>query len=100
MTYNLTFSQKPAYLDAIVTVDVFQILSEGSKSVFRMYDAFAYLDVNSKGDMMTFAETVAVNRSLPVAVFSTVAGAEEWLLNTDRKMARADAEADPGKPGR
>lgn len=33
---------------------------------------------------MHFAETVAVNRSLPVAVFATVADAEKWLLNEIR----------------
>jgi hypothetical protein len=30
---------------------------------------------------MHFAETVAVNRGLPMAVFSTVAEAEKWLQN-------------------
>ncbi len=29
---------------------------------------------------MQFAETVAVNRRLPVAVFPNVADAEKWLL--------------------
>jgi hypothetical protein len=29
---------------------------------------------------MKFAETVAVNRGLPVKVFSTVSDAEKWLV--------------------
>ena len=37
---------------------------------------------------MQFAETVAVNRRMPVAVFSNVADAEQWLLNASRRGAR------------
>ena len=33
---------------------------------------------------MQFAETVAVNRRVPVAVFSNVEDAEQWLLNEGR----------------
>jgi hypothetical protein len=47
---------------------------------------------------MKFAETVAVNRMLSVAVFSTVADAEKWLLNEDRP--EPCAAADTGKPRR
>ena len=36
-------------------------------------------------------ETVAVNRSLPIAVFATVADAEKWLLS----KVRVDAEWRP-----
>jgi hypothetical protein len=42
-------------------------------------DAIAYVDVNAEGDLMQFAETVAVNRALPARVFSTVVQGEEWL---------------------
>ena len=63
--------------------DVFQIVSEGSKKARGMLSAVAYVDVNAEGDLMKFAETLAVNRSLPVAVFSTVAEAENWLLHED-----------------
>lgn len=49
--------------------DVFQIVSEGSKKARGMLSAVAYVDVNAEGDLMKFAETLAVNRSLPVAVF-------------------------------
>jgi hypothetical protein len=63
------------------TFDVFNIASEGSNKARGMLKAIAYVDVNAERDLMDFAETVAVNRSLPVAVFSTVAEAEKWLLD-------------------
>jgi hypothetical protein len=33
---------------------------------------------------MKFAETVAINRALPLMVFSSVGDAEKWLLDEDR----------------
>jgi len=60
-------------------LDVFATVSEGSAHSFGKMDAIAYVDVNAEGDLMQFAETVAVNRALPARVFSTVAQAEEWL---------------------
>ncbi len=48
----------------------------------------AYVDLNAEGDVMRFAEDVAVNRGFPVKVFPTVAAAEEWLRSLP------DAEAD------
>ena len=66
------------------TLDVFQIASEGSSKAGRTLKAIAYVDINTQGDLMKFAETVAVNRMLPVVVFSTVADAEKWLLNEQR----------------
>jgi hypothetical protein len=81
-------------------MDVFQIASEGSNKVSGTYKAFAYVDINAKGDLMQFAETLAVNRGLPVAVFSTVADAEKWLLNKDREGTEPHAAADADKPRR
>jgi hypothetical protein len=62
------------------TMGVFQIASEGSSRVQRPFEAIAYVDLNAEGDLMKFAETVAVNRGLPVRVFSSVSEAEKWLL--------------------
>lgn len=62
-------------LDAL---EVFTIASEGSKSVLGEYEAIAYVDVFA-GDLLGFAETVAVNRGMPVAVFSAVEDAKQWL---------------------
>jgi hypothetical protein len=65
------------------TVDVFSIVSEESISGTGILKAIAYVDVHAVNNLMQFAETVAFNRSLPVNVFSTVADAEQWLLNED-----------------
>lgn len=62
------------------TLNVFEIAVEGSIRVRGLFRAIAYVDVNAKGELMQFAETVAVNRALPVRVFQTVAEAEQWLL--------------------
>jgi hypothetical protein len=66
------------------TIDIFDIVSQGSSLASGKMRAIAYVDVNARGDLMQFAETVAVNRGLPVTVFSTVADAENWLLKGDR----------------
>ena len=65
-------------------MDVFTIASEGSTQVSGVFKAFAYVDANAQGDLMQFAETVAVNRRVPVAVFSNVQDAEKWLVNERR----------------
>jgi hypothetical protein len=65
------------------TVDVFEIVMKGSERAGR-FEAIAYVDVNAEGDLMHFAETVAVNRGLPMRLFSNVADAEKWLLEPDR----------------
>ena len=67
------------------TMDVFETASEGSQRALGCFEAIAYVDVNAEGDLMKFAETVAVNRFLPVEVFSSVSDAEKWLLGKDRK---------------
>lgn len=76
------------------TLEVFEIASEGSRRAFGMIKAMAYVDVNAEGDLMQFAETVAVNRMLPVTVFSTVADAEKWLRDAERGGAEPYAATD------
>jgi hypothetical protein len=66
------------------TMAVFHIAAEGSARARGHFDAIAYVDVNAEGGRMKFAETVAVNRALPVKVFSTLADAEKWLLDQGR----------------
>jgi hypothetical protein len=81
-------------------LDVFEIASEGSSRALGILKAIAYVDVNAEGDLMQFARTVALNRALPVTVFSTVADAEKWLLGEDRGGAELHAAADADKPRR
>ena len=63
------------------TLSVFQIAARGSSSIEHPFEAIAYVDANAEGDLMQFAETVAVNRELPVAVFGSVDDARNWLLS-------------------
>jgi hypothetical protein len=60
-------------------MDVFEIASQGSMQTPVVLKAIAYVDVNAAGDLMKFAETVAVNRAMPVKLFSNAADAEKWL---------------------
>jgi hypothetical protein len=60
-------------------MDVFSIASEGSLNALGEFDAMAYVDPRM-GAMGEFAETVAVNRGMPVAFFNNVGQAERWLL--------------------
>jgi hypothetical protein len=62
------------------TLEVFGMVSKGTVRFQRTLEAMAYVDLNSEGDVMRFAEDVAVNRGFPVKVFPTVAAAEQWLL--------------------
>jgi hypothetical protein len=62
---------------------VFQIAADGGSRAQGEFEAIAYVDMNAEGDSMKFAETVAVNRSLPVRVFGSVSDAEKWLLGKD-----------------
>jgi hypothetical protein len=59
-------------------MEVFTIASEGSMNALGKFEAIAYVDVN-KSELMGFAETVAVNRGMPVAVFLSVEDAKQWL---------------------
>ena len=62
------------------TIEVFGMVSKGARFQ-RTLEAMAYVDLNAEGDVMRFAEDVAVNRGFPVRVFPTVAAAEERLLS-------------------
>jgi len=73
------------------TMDVFLIVAEQSEKARGTIRELAYVDVNAEGDLMQFAETVAVNRGIRVAVFSTVADAEGWLLTGNLKSAKPGA---------
>jgi len=64
-------------------LDVFEIVADVSKKALGLLKAVGYVDVNAQGDLMKFAETVALNRALPLRVFSTVAEAEKWLLSKE-----------------
>jgi hypothetical protein len=70
------------------TMDVFMIVAEESGKARGTIKELAYVDINADGDLMQFAETVAVNRGMRVAVFPTVAEAERWLLDGNRNGSK------------
>jgi hypothetical protein len=63
----------------LTILDIFEIISENARRALGMLRAVAYVDVFTPADKLKFAETVAVNRALPLKVFSTVTEAEEWI---------------------
>ena len=60
---------------------VFEIASSASDASDWQFLAVAYVDVNAQGSLMAFAETVAINRAIPVRVFAGLDEAREWLLS-------------------
>ena len=62
-------------------IKVLEFISEKSSKYRGFFEAIAYADLNAEGNSMNFIENVAVNRGLPMSVFSTVADAEKWLVN-------------------
>lgn len=119
MSYELTLTEKPGYLHAVVTGkntlenvmaylmemhkacaargigrvlieerltgrrletwDVYEAAAQGSALGAGKFDAIAYVDVHASGELMKFAETVAVNRGIPMRLFATVEEAEAWI---------------------
>ena len=63
------------------TSEVFAIVMTEASRAVGVFEAIAYVDVNAGGDMMKFAENVALGRGIPVRLFATVAGAGKWLEN-------------------
>lgn len=59
-------------------MDVFAMASEGSMRALGFFEAVAYVDPQM-GDLKDFAESVAVNRGLPISLFFSVAEAVQWL---------------------
>jgi hypothetical protein len=75
------------------TVPVFEIVSEGSRNAAPVVSQIAYVDTNPEHDasLMSFAETVAVNRGVRMRLFATVAEAAAWLAGTPEPPAQARA---------
>lgn len=59
--------------------EVFTIASEGAMDAMGIFEAIAYVDP-LMGQTADFAETVAVNRGMPVRFFDSVEAARGWLL--------------------
>jgi hypothetical protein len=59
-------------------MEVFSLVSEGSMKALGQFEAIAYVD-QKMGDMAEFAETIAVNRGMPISVFNNTDDAQKWL---------------------
>jgi len=79
------------------TMEVFTMVTAGTKRYHGLLEKLAFVDLNAEGGVMRFAEDVAVNRGIPVRVFRTVDGAEQWLLAQSRG-ARSSADGTTHKP--
>ena len=64
--------------------DIYEIVSGKSQQAAGALRALAYVDINATDDSMLFAETVAVNRDVPVRVFASVEEAEEWIAGQEK----------------
>ena len=62
--------------------EIFIVATEASRRALGFYEALAFVD-EQIGETRYFAETVAVNRGIPIAVFHNVEEAERWLLSTN-----------------
>ena len=60
-------------------MEIFALITDGSADSLGFFEALAYVDVQQDFEVVKFAETVAVNRGIPIAVFSSVADAENWI---------------------
>jgi hypothetical protein len=81
-------------LDAMA---VFSLVSEGSMKSLGQFEAIAYVD-EKMGDMGEFAETIAVNRGMPLAVFNNTEDATKWILQQKSGDSGRDIFMDSGKP--
>jgi hypothetical protein len=70
-------------------MDVFSVAAEGAMTALGVFQAIAYVD-EYMGEMAEFAETVAVNRGMPVRVFTSVGEASTWLLRQDDASSGMD----------
>ena len=69
-------------------MEIFAIISDGSQKSLGFFEAVALVD-EKMGDMGDFAETLAVNRGMPLAVFDSVKSAREWL---ERQTSGSDEQ--------
>jgi len=60
------------------TLELFETVSETSKRVMGEFDAVAYVD-EKMGDLRHFGESLAFNRGMPIAAFSDLDSATEWI---------------------
>ena len=71
-------------------MQIFALIQDGSSDALGFFEAVAYVDEKQDFERTKFAETVAVNRGIPVAVFTSVDDAGRWLANGDEEPTGKD----------
>ena len=71
-------------------MEIFSLISDGAAEALGVFEAIAYIDEQQDFKVIKFAETVAVNRGIPIAVFSSVADAENWLRHRPEDAPEQD----------
>ena len=72
--------------DRLDVQQIFSLTSEGAMDALGIFQAITYVDPRM-GEMAKFAETVAVNRGMPMKAFVSVVEAERWLLRQNAGTA-------------
>lgn len=80
------------------TVDTFALVSCGTMRYMGAVKSMAYVDVNAVGDIMSFAENLAVNRAFPMRVFKSIDAAEQWLRGEHQRCPRLAEHEGNGRP--
>ncbi len=78
-------------------MQIFSLISEGSPDALGFFEALAYVDEQQDFEVIKFAETVAINRGIPIAVFSSVADAENWLRHRSVDAPGQDISTGEGR---
>ena len=58
--------------------DVFELVSQGAVKALGFFEAVAVVDPQT-GEMIKYAEKLAMNRGVPIKMHDTVAEAELWM---------------------
>lgn len=80
-------------------MQIFDIISQGSADALGVFEALAYVDEQQDFEVVKFAETVAINRGIPIAVFSSVSDAENWLRHHVEGSSEQDIFTDSSDSG-
>lgn len=78
-------------------MDVFSLVSEGSMKALGEFEAIAYVD-ERMGELAEFAETVAVNRGMPIAMFDNVEDANRWISRCQTGLEGQDIFRERDRP--
>jgi len=71
-------------------LEIFTLISAESADALGFFEAIAYIDAQQDFDKTRFAESVAINRGIPVAVFGSAEDAANWLRHRSEDQSGED----------